>query len=152
MWRIVSGQEVLLQFSVALLNIEESVPCPLISIKGCPRSLKLAPIFMYSYNMQHDASYISNFFGTDGDTKFDEFSELFQRGGGHFHSKNLYCRFWTLIKPRYGGDMPRFQKPWFQNNKLKTTQSDMATIKSIGSTFAQISSPYVAQIGQRILH
>ena len=33
---------------------------------------------MYSYNLQHDASYISNFFGTDGGTKSDEFSEKFQ--------------------------------------------------------------------------
>ena len=87
-----------MQFSVALLNIEESVPCPLISIKGCPRGLRLAPIFMYSYNMQHDASYISNFFGTDGDTKFDEFFGIVPkvRGGVHFQSKNLCCRFWEL--------------------------------------------------------
>ena len=62
------------------------LPCPLISIKGCPRGLRLAPIFMYSYNMQHDASYISNFFGTDGDTKFDEFFGIVPkvRGGGSF--------------------------------------------------------------------
>ena len=37
-------------------------------------------------------------FGKGGATKLDEFSEKFQRGGGHFQSKNLYCRFWTFIK------------------------------------------------------
>ena len=31
-------------------------------------------------------------------TKMDEFSQNFQRrGGGHFQSKNLYCRFWALF-------------------------------------------------------
>ena len=29
-------------------------------------------------------------------TKSDEFSEKCQRGGVHFQSKNLYCRFWEL--------------------------------------------------------
>ena len=27
-----------------------------------------------------------------------EFLEKFQRRGGHFQSKNLYCRFWTFIQ------------------------------------------------------
>ena len=38
--------------------------------------------------------------GTGHASKSDEFSEKFQRGGGSFsfQSKNLYCRFWTLIK------------------------------------------------------
>ena len=31
-------------------------------------------------------------------TKMDELSEKFQRAGGHFQSKNLYCRFWELKK------------------------------------------------------
>ena len=26
----------------------------------------------------------------------DEFSEKFQKGGGHFQSKNLYCKIWTF--------------------------------------------------------
>ena len=35
--------------------------------------------------------------GKDGVSKTDEFSEKFQKGGGgHFQSKNLCCRFWTL--------------------------------------------------------
>ena len=34
--------------------------------------------------------------GTGQVTKTDEFLENFQRGGGHFQSKNLYCRFWTF--------------------------------------------------------
>ena len=35
--------------------------------------------------------------GKDGYTKTDEFLEKFQTGGGgHFQSKNLYCRFWTF--------------------------------------------------------
>ena len=33
--------------------------------------------------------------GTGSATKTDEFSEIFQRGG-HFQSKNLYCRFWAF--------------------------------------------------------
>ena len=34
--------------------------------------------------------------GTPTPSKTDEFSEKFQGGGGHFQSKNLYCRFWEL--------------------------------------------------------
>ena len=33
--------------------------------------------------------------GTGHATKSDEFTEKFQ--GGHFQSKNLYCRFWTFF-------------------------------------------------------
>ena len=40
--------------------------------------------------------------GKGGATKSDEFSEKFQRAGGHFQSKNLYCRFWTFIKVFFG--------------------------------------------------
>ena len=38
------------------------------------------------------------YLGKDGVSKTDEFSEKFQKkkGGGHFQSKNLYCRFWTF--------------------------------------------------------
>ena len=45
---------------------------------------------MYSYNLQHDASYISNFFGTNGGTKSDGFSEMFQRWGGGGGSKAVW--------------------------------------------------------------
>ena len=45
---------------------------------------------MYSYNLQHDASYISNFFGTNGGTKSDEFSEMFQRWGDGGGSKAVW--------------------------------------------------------------
>ena len=34
--------------------------------------------------------------GTGGPTKTDEVSEKFKREGGHFQSKSLCCRFWTL--------------------------------------------------------
>ena len=39
---------------------------------------------------------IRNFLGKGGATKSDEFSEKLQGGGGHFQSKNLYCRFLEL--------------------------------------------------------
>merc|ERR1712016_311641 len=35
--------------------------------------------------------------GTPSPSKTDEFSEKFQKGGGgHFQSKNLYCKIWTF--------------------------------------------------------
>ena len=37
-----------------------------------------------------------NLLGKDGISKSDEFLEKFQKGGGHFQSKNLCCRFLPL--------------------------------------------------------
>ena len=43
--------------------------------------------------------------GTGHATKLDEFSKN-SRGGGHFQSKNVHCRFWTLCYnfPKWGGE------------------------------------------------
>ena len=40
--------------------------------------------------------------GTAGVTKTDEFSEKFEREGGHFQSNNLCCIFWTFKKVLFG--------------------------------------------------
>ena len=52
---------------------------------------------MYSYNLQHDASYISNFFGTDGGTKSDEFSENY--------IKIFYDRYGCIYARKYEGQI-----------------------------------------------
>ena len=45
---------------------------------------------------KHTTAFYSLDLGKDPATKSDEFLEKCQRGGGHFQSKNLYCRFWEL--------------------------------------------------------
>ena len=54
---------------------------------GCP-PLHMSPLCWSGKRMKE--------LGKGGATKSDEFSEKFQRGGGHFQSKNLYCRFLEL--------------------------------------------------------
>ena len=50
-------------------------------------------------------------------SKMDEFSEKFRRGGGgHFQSKNLYCRFWTFIKGFFRTIAKKFNAILFSEN------------------------------------
>ena len=42
------------------------------------------------------SKYLDSILGKGSCTKSDEFSEKLQRGGGHFQSKNLCCRFWKF--------------------------------------------------------
>ena len=42
-------------------------------------------------------------------SKTDEFLEKFQGGGGHFQSKNFYCRFLTFIKVFFGNFPKKLQ-------------------------------------------
>ena len=37
-----------------------------------------------------------SFLGKPRTSKTDELSEKFRKGGGHFQSKNLYCKIWTF--------------------------------------------------------